>query len=202
MTKIVVDATSSPGRFTDFQPTFAHILSLGIELGWSLSNQSSLELYNVSTLYPSDRLSSLHYRISYAFAVADLQSLISLVEKLPPITEASNSWERFVSGLADYRYYLLSGEKAKLSAAITLFESISIDTSVVSSDGVADKPRLFDARVRLQLANAYLTLGESTFAQEKQVSLEQANTIWNAMNYPALIIDHPALWGAHRHLYF
>jgi hypothetical protein len=86
-----VDATSSPDRFTDFQPTFACILSLGIELGWSFSNQSSLELYKVSILYPSDRLSSLHYRISYAFAAADLQSIISLVEKLPPITEASNS---------------------------------------------------------------------------------------------------------------
>ena len=201
VTKIIVYATSYPDRFKDFQPAFAAILSLGIELGWSFSNESVLELYKVSTAPQSDQVSYLLYKISYAFAVGNLESLISSAEKLPPITEASNSWERFVRGLADYRHYLLSGEKAKLSSAITQFESISIDTSVVTSDGVADKPRLFDARVRLQLANAYLSLAKSTLPQEKQVSLEQANTIWNAMNYPALIIDHPALWGAHMLFY-
>jgi hypothetical protein len=201
VTKIIVYATSYPDRFKDFQPAFAAILSLGIELGWSFSNESVLELYKVSTAPQSDQVSYLLYKISYAFAVGNLESLISSAEKLPPITEASNSWERFVRGLADYRHYLLSGEKAKLSSAITQFESISIDTSVVTSDGVADKPRLFDARVRLQLANAYLSLAKSTLSQEKQVSLEQANTIWNAMAYPALIIDYPALWGAHMLLY-
>jgi len=201
VTKMVVYATSYPDRFKDFQPAFAAILSLGIELSWSFSNESVLELYKVSTAPQSDRVFYLLNKISYAFAVGNLESLISSAEKLPPITEASNSWERFVRGLADYRHYLLSGEKGKLSGAITLFESISIDTSVVSSDGVADKPRLFDARVRLQLANAYLSLAKSTLSQEKQASLEQANTIWNAMNYPALIIDHPALWGAHMLLY-
>jgi hypothetical protein len=95
----------------------------------------------------------------------------------------------------------LSGETARLSAAIRLFESILSDTSVVSSDGVADKSRLFDARVRLQFANGYLTLGKSTLSQEKKVSLEQANAIWNAMVYPALIIDHPALGCAHAPLF-
>jgi len=201
VTKMVVYATSYPDRFTEFRPGFAHALSLGIELGWSFSNESVLELYKVSTAPQSDQVFHLLNKISYAFAVGNLESPKSSVEKLPPITEASNSWERFVRGLSDYRHYLLSGEKAKLSGAITLFESISSDISVVSSDGVADKPRLFDARVRLQLANAYLSLAKSTLPQEKQVSLEQANTIWNAMAYPALIVDHPALWGAHMLLY-
>jgi hypothetical protein len=202
VTKIVVYANSFPDNFADGRRAgFAYVLSLAIELGWSISNESTLELYKVSTVPQSGELSSMHYHISYAFAAGDLNSFISSVEKLPQITEDSNSWERFVRGLADYRHYLLSGDKAKLRGAITLFESILIDTSVVSNDGVADKSRLFDARVRLQLANAYLTLAEGTVAQEKQVSLEQASTIWNAMNYPALIIDHPALWGAHMHLY-
>ncbi|MFT6318625.1 MAG: hypothetical protein ACJAWG_003282 [Candidatus Azotimanducaceae bacterium] len=203
VTKMVVYANSFPDGSTEWFPAaFASILSSAIELGWSLANESTLELYRISTVPPSDQLYRIHNKISYAFAVGNIQSLISSVEKLPPITEASNSWERFVRGLADYRHYLLSGDKAKLRGAITLFESILIDTSVVSSDGVADKPRLFDARVRLQLANAYLTQGEAAVAQDKQVSLEHASTIWNAMNYPALIIDHPALWGAHMHLYF
>ena len=200
-TKIVVYATGSLDKFIEFRYRFASILSLAIELGWSLSNEGTLELYKVSTVPQSGELSSIHQHISYAFAVGDLNSLILSVEKLPQITEDSNSWERFVRGLADYRHYLLSGEQAKLLGAITLFESISNDTSVVSRYGVADRSKLFDARVRLQLANAYLTLGEGTVVQEKQVSLEQANTTWNAMNYPALIIDHPALWGAHMHLY-
>ena len=202
VTKLVVYANNLPDGSTEwFRAGFASILSLAIELGWSLSNESTLEFYRISTVSPSDKLHRIHDKISYAFAVGNIQSLITSVEKLPPITEASNSWERFLRGFADYRHYLLSGDKAKLRGAITLFESILIDTSVVSNDGVADKPKLFDARVRLQLANAYLTLGESSALQEKQVSFEQASTIWNAMNYSALIIDHPALWGAHMHLY-
>lgn len=199
--KIVVDATNSPERFREFRHEFASVLSLASELGWSVSNESTLELYRVSTAPPSDQLSSIHNKISYAFETARFDDLLSSINRLPELTEASNSWEIFVRALADYRYYLLSGEQTRLTSAIALLENISSDTSKALRVGMADKSRLFDARVRLQLVSAYIALEKETFSKAKQGVLEQAFATWNDLNYPALLIDHPALWGAHMHLY-
>lgn len=201
LTKIVINATSSPDSFVEFHYQFASTLSLAIELGWSISNQGVLDLYKTATTAIAEPLSTIHNRITYDFATRNLENLTSSMSLLPPITEVSNSWEVFLFALADLRYYMLSGEVSKLNEAIVLFQRVSNAPSEADSFGSVDRTRLFDARIRLQLANAFLMLHEISGPEMKRVNLEHGFKAWNELAYPSLIVDHPALWGAYMHLY-
>ena len=96
---------------------------MSIELGWPLDDEKVKSLFDVASLLSSKVLSDYGNRNAFEFARGNVVELRQILNDLPEITARSNSWEFFINGIANLRYYKLAGSESHLLQAVQFFNT-------------------------------------------------------------------------------